>query len=68
MNTAATKQEQNNMYTVLDSMGRPTGIYYAASNMNEAWQAFKEDKDNYQKHYYGRLKRCYNGGVRGSVL
>jgi hypothetical protein len=26
---------------------------------------FKADTINYQKYYYGKLKRGYNGGVRG---
>ena len=60
--------EQSNYYNVVDSMGRPTDIYYCASNFNEAFKAFKADKDNFQKYYYGKLKRCYNGGVRGSQL
>ena len=58
-------QEQNNLYNVKDSMGRPTDVYYTASNLTEAFKSFKEDKANYQKYYYGKLVRCYNGGVRG---
>ena len=68
MKNQETKQEQSNWYNVFDSMGRATEIYYIASNINEAFAAFKADKVNFQKHYYGKLKRCYNGGVRGSVL
>ena len=60
--------EQSNYYNVVDSMGRPTDIYYVASNINEAFKTFKADKANFQKYYYGKLKRCYNGGVRGSQL
>lgn len=60
-----TTKEQNNYYNVKDSMGRATDIYYVASNINEAFKMFKADKANYQKYYYGKLKRCYNGGVRG---
>jgi hypothetical protein len=59
------KQEQTNYYNVVDSMGRSTDIYYIASNFKEAFQAFKADKLKFQKYYYGKLKRCYNGGVRG---
>ncbi len=62
------KIEQSNYYNVIDSCGRATDIYYVASNFNEAFKAFKSDKDNFQKYYYGKLKRCYNGGVRGSNL
>lgn len=68
METQVTKQEQSNWYNVSDSMGRTTDVYYIASNFGEAFKAFKADKANYQKYYYGKLKRCYNGGVRGSVL
>ena len=57
--------EQSNYYNVLDSMGRPTEIYYVASNIKEAFKLFKADIVNFQKHYYGKLKRGYNGGVRG---
>jgi hypothetical protein len=56
---------QANNYNVIDSMGRPTNIYYCASNIKDAFQMFKSDKPNYQKYYYGKLKRGYNGGVRG---
>ena len=57
--------EQSNTYNVVDSMGRPTNIYYTASNINEANKLFKADKENYSKFCYGKLKRAYNGGVRG---
>ena len=57
--------KQANLYNVVDSMGRPTDIYYTASNVNDAFKMFKADKVNFQKHYYGKLKRSYNGGVRG---
>jgi hypothetical protein len=62
------KIEQSNWYNVFDSMGRRTEIYYIASNINDAYKAFKADRPNFQKYYYGKLKRCYNGGVRGSSL
>jgi hypothetical protein len=60
-----TTTTQSNTYNIVDSMGRPTGIYYSASNLKAAFQMFKADKDNFQKYCYGKLKRCYNGGVRG---
>ena len=60
--------KQSNCYNVFDSMGRRTEIYYIASNINEAYKAFKADVVNFQKHYYGKLKRCYNGGVMGSSI
>jgi serine/threonine protein phosphatase PrpC len=61
------KIEQSNFYRVYDSMGRGTEIGYFASNFNQAFEQFKNDKANFQKHYYGKLKRAYNGGVRGSM-
>ena len=65
MTTLTNTIKQANFYNVVDSMGRPTDIYYNASNINDAFKMFKEDKINFQKHCYGKLKRCYNGGVRG---
>lgn len=59
------KIEQSNYYNVVDSMGRHTTIYYCASNIEDAFKMFKADTANFQKHYYGKLKRGYNGGVRG---
>lgn len=59
------KTQQLNYYNVVDSMGRNTSIYYCASNIKEALKMFKADTINFQKHYYGKLKRGYNGGVRG---
>jgi len=65
METIKTKQEQNNLYNITDSMGRKTDVYYCASNIDEAYKMFKDDKVNFSKYYYGKLRRCYNGGVRG---
>jgi hypothetical protein len=65
MTTETKKIEQSNYYNVVDSMGRPTSIYYCASNIKDAFKMFKADTANFQKHYYGKLKRGYNGGVRG---
>lgn len=65
MTTSTAIQEQSNFYNVKDSMGRSTDVYYCASNINDAFKAFKADKVNYQKYYYGKLKRSYSGGVRG---
>lgn len=61
----ANQNKQSNFYNVVDSMGRHTDIYYCASNIKDAFKIFKTDKANFQKHYYGKLKRSYNGGVRG---
>jgi hypothetical protein len=65
MTNETNKVEQSNHYKVIDSMGRPTEIYYFASNINDAYKMFKADSINFRKHYYGKLKRAYNGGVRG---
>jgi hypothetical protein len=65
MATKIKKIEQANYYNVIDSMGRPTSIYYCASNINDAGKKFKADTINFQKHCYGKIKRGYNGGVRG---
>lgn len=65
MNNKTKKNEQSNFYNVVDSMGRPTDIYYCASNIKDAFAMFKSDTANYQKHCYGKLKRGYSGGVRG---
>ena len=65
MATETQKIEQANYYNVVDSMGRPTSIYYCASNIKDAFKMFKADTANFQKYYYGKLKRGYNGGVRG---
>lgn len=65
MKTETQKIEQSNCYNVFDSMGRPTNVYYFASNIKDALKMFKADEANFQKHYYGKLKRGYNGGARG---
>ena len=57
--------DQTNYYNVIDSMGRPTTVGYFASNINDAFKMFKADVANFRKYYYGKLKRSYNGGVRG---
>lgn len=58
------KQEQNNWYNVIDSMGRPTKIYIIASNIKDACKQAKERQKEIGSSYY-KVKRCYNGGVRG---
>jgi len=65
MITSTVTSEQKNYYEIIDSMGRRTKINYCASNITEAYQAFKADTANYRKYGYGKLKRIYNGGVRG---
>lgn len=58
------KQEQNNWYNVIDSMGRPTKIYIIASNIKAACKEAKARQKEIGSSYY-KVKRCYNGGVRG---
>lgn len=59
-----TKQEQNNTYVIIDSMGRRTNIYIIASNIKEATTEAKKREREIGSSYY-KIKRCYNGGVRG---
>jgi hypothetical protein len=64
MRTEKQKIEQSNTYNVIDSMGRPTKIYIIASNLKEACVEAKKRQNEIGSNYY-KLKRCYNGGVRG---
>jgi hypothetical protein len=45
-------------------MGRPTSIYIIASNIKEACKEAKTREKEIGSSYY-KVKRCYNGGVRG---
>lgn len=67
MENEITKQDQSNTYNVVDSMGRHTDFYVIASNIkeacNEVKRIAKEQKRNLGNYY--KVKRCYNGGVRG---
>lgn len=56
------KEQQKFEYRVYDSMGRRTDVFYYAFNIKDAFNAFKSDKPNYSKYYYGKLQREY---VRG---
>lgn len=58
-----TKIEQRNYYEMIDSNGRPMGIdnLVVASNLQDA---YKQIKGNTPSGFW-KLKRCYNGGVRG---
>jgi len=64
MTNEITKQEQSNWYNVIDSMGRPTKIYIIASNIKDACKEAKSRQREIGSAYY-KVKRCYNGGVRG---
>ena len=57
-------QTQSNLYQVIDSCGRETGIYIVASNLKEATIEAKNRRSEIRSSYY-KIKRCYNGGVRG---
>jgi hypothetical protein len=58
------KNEQSNYYNVIDSMGRRTDIYIVASNIKDACIEAKKRQAEIGSAYY-KVKRCYNGGVRG---
>ena len=64
MTTETKKSEQSNYYNVVDSMGRPTSIYIIASNIKEACAEAKKRQAEIGSAYY-KVKRAYNGGVRG---
>lgn len=57
--------EQNNLYMIYDSMGRRTGIYITASNIHEATKIAKIKAIENKLDPFYKVKRCYNGGVRG---
>lgn len=59
-----TTNEQSNTYNIIDSMGRPTSIYITASNLKDACKEAKSREREIGSSYY-KVKRCYNGGVRG---
>ena len=56
------KSQQQNTYFVIASNGITILDYITASNINEACKIAK--KNNYTTVYY-KVKRGYNGGVRG---
>ncbi len=53
---------QSNIYNVIYSSGKASDIYVTASNIKEAYEEAKKLGINSS---YWKLKRCYNGGVRG---
>lgn len=63
MNTEI-KKEQNNTYYIIDSMGRNTNKAVIASNIKDAYVEAKKIVKDLGISYY-KLKRSYNGGVRG---
>lgn len=56
-------QQQENTYNLTTSSGIHSNIYIVASNINEAYKIAKQKYPN--EIYFGKLKRCYSGGVRG---
>lgn len=54
---------QSNLYNVIYSSGKASNIYITASNIKEAHIEAKKIQSKIG--YYYKLKRCYNGGVRG---
>lgn len=54
--------KQENTYMVISSNGITVLDYITASNLNEACKIAKKTK--YTTAYY-KIKRAYNGGVRG---
>ena len=56
------ENKQNNTYQVIASNGRTVLDYITASNLQDACKIAKQNK--YTTAYY-KVKRCYNGGVRG---
>jgi hypothetical protein len=67
MSTNDNKQIQHNTYVVYDSMGRRTDIYIVASNLAEACKEAKKTVPQQLKSNYYKVKRMYNGGVRGQL-
>ena len=59
----AAQINQQNTYCITDAMGRRTEMYITAPNLKEALKLAKQQYPN--ELYFGKLVRCYNGGVRG---
>lgn len=56
-------QPQANLYNVISSNGVPSKVYVTASNIKDAHKIVKKEYSSFGIYY--KLKRCYNGGVRG---
>ncbi len=56
--------DQANTYNVIYSNGDPSKIYIVASNIKDACKEAKLRIREIGSSYY-KVKRCYNGGVRG---
>lgn len=64
MKNTTTAQDQNNIYNVIYSSGKSSAIYIVASNIKDACNIAKTRENEIGSTYY-KVKRCYNGGVRG---
>lgn len=58
------KNEQKNIYNVIYSSGKASTIYITASNIKDACKEAKTRIKEIGTSYY-KIKRCYDGGVRG---
>ena len=58
------ENQQNNLYNVIYSSGQPSKIYITASNIKDACIEAKKIQNQIGSSHY-KIKRCYNGGVRG---
>lgn len=54
---------QSNFYTITDASGKTTNILFNASNLKEAVKRAKLLFPD--MCHFGKVKRVYNGGVRG---
>lgn len=54
---------QSNFYTITDASGNRTNVIFNAQNLKEAIKIAKLMYPNLC--YFGKVKRIYNGGVRG---
>jgi hypothetical protein len=58
-----TTATQQNTYTITNANGSNSEIVIIASNLKDAVKIAKKEYPN--KCYFGKVKRIYNGGVRG---
>ena len=57
-------EAQQNTYNIIYSNGKPSNIYIVASNIKDACKEAKKRISEIGSAYY-KVKRSYNGGVRG---
>ena len=60
-------KEQVNVYAVVYSCGTASKTYINASNIKQAYELAKKKQADEKLNFgnYWKLKRVYNGGVRG---